>query len=309
MDEIEVIKMETLILDVQRCSLHDGPGIRTTVFLKGCPLNCRWCHNPESKSFYKELSFNGSLCLNCGECEKVCSQKIHSFNSKSHIVDFSRCTFCGKCVNTCLQKSLSIIGKAISPQQVFDIIIKDKVFYNSSGGGVTISGGEALSHGDFCLELLKLCKQEGLHTCIETSGFSSIKVLPKLLPLIDLFLYDYKLSNENDAKPYIGGSLENIKKNFDFIYKQGKEIILRCPIIPGINDNEEHFSSICEIIKNYPNISQVELLPYHNFGISKVKNLGKEAFIFITPTEETKKAWMDYFKCKGVDNLKIKLSS
>lgn len=297
--------MNSYIIDVQRCSIHDGPGIRTTVFLKGCPLRCKWCHNPESQSFHKELSFNSSLCTNCGQCIGVCQKKVHQMKEGEHTFDFSKCVQCGACTEVCPSKALNIIGKEMTPQEVFDIVMKDKVFYDNANGGLTISGGEALSHGNFCLELLKRCKEHDIHTCIETSGYTSLANVKKLLPFIDLFLFDYKVSNDEDAKEYLGGSLENIHQNFKYIYQQEKDIILRCPIIPSVNDTKEHFESIGKITKQYPNILAVELLPYHDFGVVKGTNIGRQSMRFSCPTLDQTQEWLNYFKANGYDKVKM----
>lgn len=297
--------MKSYIIDVQRSSIHDGPGIRTTVFLKGCPLRCKWCHNPESQSFHKELSFNSSLCTSCGHCVEVCTKNVHQIKQGQHMVDFSKCVQCGACTEICKAKALTIIGKEMTPQEVFDIVMKDKVFYDNANGGLTISGGEALSHVDFCIELLKRCKERDIHTCIETSGYTCPANVKNLLPFVDLFLFDYKVSNNKDAKEYIGDSLENIEQNFKYIYQQGKDIILRCPIIPKVNDTKEHFEAIGKMIEQYPNILSVELLPYHDFGVVKGVNVGRESMRFSFPTLEQKKEWLDYFKLNGYNKVKM----
>lgn len=297
--------MKSYVIDVQRCSIHDGPGIRTTVFLKGCPLKCKWCHNPESQCFEQELSFNQSRCTSCGLCQTVCTNNVHSIVNGVHTVDYSQCLHCEHCVEVCPTKALSIIGKDMTPQEVFDIVKKDEIFYAQGNGGITISGGEALSHIEFCLNLLKLCKEKGYHTCIETSGFATRNAVEKVLPYVDLFLYDFKVSNEQDALKYIGCSLESIKSNFKYIYKQGKDIVLRCPIIPQVNDTKEHFNAIGEMTLNYPNLIGAELLPYHNFGTSKAENIGKEVNYFTPPTDTQKQEWIEYFNKNGYNKVKF----
>lgn len=297
--------MESLVIDIQRCSIHDGPGIRTAVFLKGCPLNCQWCHNPESQSFQKQLSFNSEKCTLCKECEKVCSNKVHSFIKNTHYVNYSKCIHCGQCVEICPQKALHIIGKKYNPKEILDIVLKDDVFYAQGDGGITISGGEALSHSDFCFELLTLCKEKKIHTCIETSCFTQQKNIEKIINLVDLFLIDFKTSNNKDSIKYVGQDNKLILENFDFIYKQGKEIIIRCPIIPSVNDTKEHFDAIIALSKTYPNIKQFELLPYHNFGISKAKNTNLDYIEFPIPTAEQKQEWLAYLQTAMRDKITI----
>lgn len=293
--------MSTFVIDVQRCSIQDGPGIRTTVFLKGCPLRCEWCHNPESQSFKRQLSCSSSLCTSCGECVKVCDNQVHSIVNGKHIIDYDKCTFCKKCVDTCPIYALTIVGNVMSAEQVFEVVKQDEIFYNQGGGGVTISGGEALSHPDFCVDLLSRCKDSNIHTCIETSGFANAKTLDKILPLTDLFLFDFKVATQQLAEKYVGGNLSTIQNNFKKIYDYNTPIILRCPIIPTVNDTTEHFNAICDLIDTYPNLQGVEMLPYHSLGISKGNNIGKETTEFTSPTSEQKAEWLEHFHSKGYD--------
>lgn len=297
--------MDSLILDIQRCSIHDGPGIRTTVFLKGCPLKCKWCHNPESQSFKKQVSFNVSRCTNCLSCIKECSNGAHIIKDGVHSLDFSKCNACGKCVEECSNKALKIVGNEKTVSEVVNIVKKDIAFYKSSGGGVTISGGEVLSNADFASEVLKQCKDLGINTCVETSGFGSTKSIDKIIDYVDIFLFDYKVSNDEKHMEYVGVTNVGILKNLEYIYSKNKKIILRCPIIPSVNDTEEHFKCIRELITKYPNIEKVELLPYHDFGVNKSLNIGYDKNVYETPTEEDKNKWVNYFIENNVDKVKI----
>ncbi len=297
--------MKSLIIDIQRCSIHDGPGIRTSIFLKGCPLNCQWCHNPESQSFQKQLSFNSEKCTLCRGCANICSNNVHTFNKNTHFIDFSKCVHCEKCVAICTQKALHIIGKEYSPQEVLTIVLKDEIFYMQGGGGITISGGEALSHTKFCVELLTLCKEKNIHTCIETSCFTQQKNIEKIINYVDLFLIDFKTSNSKDSIKYIGQDNKLILENLDFIYTQGKEIIIRCPIIPTVNDTKEHFDEIIALSTKYPNIKQFELLPYHNFGISKAKNTNLNYKEFPIPSTEQKNEWLAYLQTEMQNRIRL----
>ena len=283
--------METYIFDISRGALNDGPGIRTTVFLKGCPLHCEWCHNPESQSFTPQLCYNSNLCINCGECAKVCPNSAHTDGK----VDFGKCVNCGKCADVCPSQALTMFGKKYSPEDVMEIIKRDKPFYDKSNGGITISGGEPLMHRDFCVDLLSLCKNENIHTCIETSGMGEKSVLKEYAELTGLFLFDWKVSNNNDAKKYTGADTGIIRENLEFLLDNGYNVILRCPIIPTVNDNEKHLYSILDLLRKYPSL-KAELLPYHNFGVGKGKNIGINQTVFPVPTEAQKMKWKEYLK-------------
>lgn len=295
--------MKNLVVDIQRCSLHDGPGIRTTIFLKGCPLRCAWCHNPESQSFKPQLSFNSSKCIGCFKCVEVCETKAHFIKDNKHEVDFNKCNFCGKCVDNCSVNALSIVGKLMSTEEIMNVVMKDRHFYESSGGGVTISGGEALANINSALSILKECKKLNIHTCIETSGYTSSESISKIIDYVDIFLYDFKLSKDEDHIKYTGASNELILKNLEYIYNKGKSIILRCPIIPSVNDNIEHFSAIRDIALKYKNTLKIELLPYHDFGIAKSNNIGRLQERYSKPTEQEKQQWLEYFKENNIYNV------
>ena len=284
-----------LVLDIQRACVDDGPGIRTTVFLKGCPLSCLWCHNPESQKFENQLFFSPSLCVSCGKCAEVCEYSVHSFDDGgAHKIDFSACRLCGRCVEACSFCALKLAARAMSPEEVMEVVRKDKVYYEASGGGVTISGGEPLSHHDFVLALLLLAKAEGIHTCIETSGFGDKKKLLSLAKHTDLFLFDYKITNPADHVKFIGTGGEVILKNLAALHETGAKIVLRCPIIPAINDTDEHFAAIAELMRKYPNVLCAELMPYHNLGKSKAQSIGVEYTVdAMIPSEKDKKAWRE----------------
>ncbi len=292
--------MTGIIFDILRFSIHDGPGIRTTIFLKGCPLKCEWCHNPESQSFKPQLSFNAEKCLNCFECVNACPNHVHKIKDGIHFVDWNLCKSQGECVKVCSSNALKIIGEKKSIIEIIEEVKKDIQYYKKSGGGVTISGGEPLAQFKFTKELLIALKHEGIHTCIDTCGFAKEEYYKAILPYTDLFLFDYKLTDSSKHKKYTNVDNDLILSNLNFLYKNNAEIILRCPIIPGINDNEKHFNGIKELIKKYPNLKAVELMPYHNLGKDKAARIGMEYKLL------NLKSIDDFEMQKRVNSVKVK---
>ncbi len=260
-----------MIFDILRCGTDDGPGVRTTVFFKGCPLRCRWCHNPESQSFLPQLSFDFEKCVSCGRCAAVCS--CHGIQDGRHTVNFGKCVSCGKCVPVCPMNALEIKGKRSSVEDVMRIVRRDVPYYNRSGGGVTFSGGEPFAQADFLRALLSCCKEEKINTAVETGGFFPASVLPSILPLVDLFLWDYKVTE--DSLYWTGADREAILQNMRYVCGHGGKVRLRCPVIPGVNDNETHMAAIAALAREYA-LTGVDILPYHNMGVYKSEKLGRE---------------------------------
>lgn len=266
------------IFNIQRYSIHDGPGIRTTVFLKGCPLSCIWCHNPESQSFTPELMLYSKRCIGCGKCTEVCRH--------GGLSDRKKCISCGSCAEVCYAKAREMAGKLVSVQEVMTQIDKDSIFYDESGGGVTFSGGEPLSQPEFLLELLKQCKKREYHTAVDTSGYGSPETIRAISSVTDLFLYDLKHMDDERHRKYTGVSNRLILDNLKTISKLGKRIFIRIPLIPGINDDDDNLKATAEIIQRTPGIEQVNILPYHNIAADKYNRLGKQSCLMEIPVPD-----------------------
>ena len=261
------------IFNIQRFSTSDGPGIRTVVFLKGCPLNCTWCHNPESKQTGKEIFFKLVQCIGCGSCARVCPKNCHTFE-KGHRYDRELCMQCGKCADNCFSKALELCGQEKNAAEIIRTVMRDEKFYSQSGGGLTLSGGEPLLQYDFSLELLTLAKDNGIHTVVETCGFTERDLTP-MHKVTDLWLYDVKLFCDEMHRQYTGVSNGKILKNLYFLDSLGANIILRCPIIPNVNLNRTDFADLVQLANDLKNVKEIHLEPYHPLGISKAEQLGK----------------------------------
>ena len=259
------------IFDIQRFSVHDGPGIRTTVFLKGCPLHCAWCHNPEGLTARMQLQFFETECLLCRKCVELCD--CHTMVESKHIVDFEKCNLCGDCITACPSKALKVCGFEISTDELIYELLKDKDFYGNDGG-VTFSGGECLMQPEFLTESLRKCKEAGLNTTIDTCGFSAFKNIQKTLKYCDLYLFDIKAINNEMHKKFTGVSNKIIIENLIKLNENDKYIWLRLPIIPEVNDNPSEIELIASFVQSLNNIQQVTLMPYHVLGKSKYETLG-----------------------------------
>lgn len=296
-----------IVFDIQKFSVNDGPGVRTAVFMKGCQMKCVWCHNPESLSSKKQLAFNAQKCSGCRRCEQICPNDVHSFTADGrHTVNFDACQTCGLCVDACMQDALKIYGKEMSVDDVFAEIIKDKIYFDKSGGGVTLSGGEALKQFDFCLALAKKCQQNGIHVCIETNGASKKQHYQAIAPYVDLFLFDYKATGDKLHKQLTGMTRKLVDANLQALNEIEAQVILRCPIIPGYNLSDEHFTAIAKLGESMANIQKVEVLPYHNFGKGKATEIGKDYSVEADlPEDDTVNQWVSKIKSHGAINVTL----
>ncbi|MGG7079297.1 glycyl-radical enzyme activating protein [Clostridium sardiniense] len=265
--------MEGLVFDIQRYSIHDGPGIRTIVFLKGCPLSCRWCSNPESQELKPSIMYQESNCIHCGKCISACKRGAINPNNKGFI-NRELCTACGECVNVCLASALTLKGKKMTVEQVIKELKKDAINYRRSGGGITLSGGEPLVQSVFAQEIFKACKAQGWHTAIETTGYARPEVIEKVFPYVDLVLMDIKNINSDSHKEGTGVSNEIILKNAKRISEITK-MVVRVPVIPRFNSGLESILEISKFAKTLNGIDTIHLLPYHTYGENKYELLGR----------------------------------
>lgn len=293
------------VFNIQKYSVHDGPGIRTTVFLKGCPLNCWWCHNPESQRLTKQIMYFQNKCVSCGTCVKWCKENALSLQDGRVIIDENKCTLCGMCTDACLKGALEIAGEEITVEELMKNVLKDQIFYDQSKGGVTFSGGEPMVQIDFLEEALKQCKEHEVHTIIDTCAHAPWESFERILPYTDLFLLDLKHINSEEHKKYTGVGNELILENIKKLSDLRKNLFIRMPIIPGVNDSKETIDDTIRFLKGI-NMMQVNLLPYHKMGMDKYKRLNEKYKLedLKEPTPKQMKEISEYFKENGL-NVKI----
>ena len=276
-----------MIFDIKRFSIHDGPGIRSTVFFKGCPLRCAWCHNPESQSFQPELIFRPERCLACGDCLEACHHGAPQLTGGKIHQDWSLCQLEGACVGVCMPGARDMIGREVQAEEVVAETLRDRVFYEESGGGVTFSGGEPLSQPDFLEECLRLCKEAGLHTALDTCGSGPWEDLKRQLPFLDLVLYDLKTLDDDLHRQATGVSNQEILKNFQNLVESGIKIRVRRPVIPAVNDQESEIDRLGAFLGPLNGKIGIDLLPYHALSADKYLRLGREGDVgkWETPSE------------------------
>lgn len=299
-------QLSGVVFDIQRFALHDGPGIRTVVFLKGCPLRCRWCSNPESQQPQPQLAFIARKCTHCLECVKVCPHGAHTAVDGKHQWLNERCCACFRCVAVCAFEALRSIGKTMTVEEVMVTVRRDRRYYEKSGGGLTLSGGEPTLQPEFALALLRQAKAEGIHTCMETAGFAPAEVLDSFAEAVDLFLFDLKLFDDLLHEAWVGASNRIILENLARLTNKAA-VRLRCPIVPRLNDDDDHFARIAEWCRRLPNLKGVDLLPYHDYGRSKAADVGM-AWQMNQPsaTDEQAKQWRVKLSLLGISDTKEK---
>ena len=286
------MEQKGLVFGIQHFSIHDGEGIRSNVFLKGCPLRCLWCHNPEGLSSQIGIQYIQNKCRGCGRCGYI-FKNMHDLYIKT---ESQKQAYAAQCVYGALEP----VGKWMTVTEVIDDVMKDLRFFKESDGGITVSGGEPMLQHEFTLALLKEAKKRGIQTAMETSGFASLKQYKQVLPYVDEFLWDYKETDEIKHKEFTGVSNQRILENLDALYKDGANIILRCPIIPGLNDTEEHFRGIAQRSSQMKNLKGVELMPYHKFGVAKDTRIGRmEQKEYEVPSKNMKKYWEEQIIAMG----------
>lgn len=298
------------IFNIQKFSTHDGDGVRTTIFFKGCPLRCMWCHNPESQHYYKELIFHQHKCTACGRCVAKCKQGANSIVDGKIVFDRSKCTACGVCTDWCITEARELAGKEYTVDALVKEAMKDKIFYEQSGGGVTLSGGEVMAsqHMDYVEEVCRKLHENGVSVFIDTSGYTDYKNLKRILPYVDVFLYDIKVMDPKDHKKFIGVDnsliLENLKKLSD----EGAGLYIRLPIIQQVNATDEHIESVIHFLKeNNIHARQVNLLPYHDIGKGKYASLDMEYHEdeMSVPVSELMEHFKSMFEEQGFNKVNI----
>ncbi len=281
MSDNNVIERKAFIFNKQKYNMYDGPGVRTLVFFKGCPLRCKWCSNPEGLERKYQIMFKPTTCVSCGSCVPVCPQKIHSISSSGeHIIDRSiDCIGCGQCVEACVPDALKVAGEQVPISELLEYVEQDRAFYDQSGGGVTLGGGEVTSQPEAAINLLQACKQEGLHTAIETCGYTKKETILRFAEYVDLFLFDLKHIDPDRHFELTGVRNEMILENLEELIMKRNHVKVRMPMLKGINDSEAEIRGVIEFLKpfrEFKNFEGIDLLPYHKLGVNKYVQLGMD---------------------------------
>ncbi len=292
-----------MVSEIRRFCTHDGDGIRTTIALKGCPLRCKWCHNPETVSIKPVLAFAEAKCRVCGRCVVACKSGVHEIKNGVHTLMRSKCTGRGECVWACPSSALRLYGERITAEEAVKAALSDRPFFDRSGGGVTISGGEPLFQPEFSLEIAKFIKAEGVSFMLDTCGYARREVLERFLPVTDKFLYDLKMTDEAKHRDFTGADNKIILDNLAFLVERGADVEIRTPVIPGVNDSARDFAAAADFLKNICFDGTVRLLPFNSYAAAKYSALGK-TYVFADERKQTPGEMRNYaavYENEGID--------
>jgi pyruvate formate lyase activating enzyme len=262
------------IFDIKRYAIHDGPGIRTTVFMKGCPLRCPWCQNPEGISPERHLIWREKRCIGCKDCLKACQKGALSFSEDGLLVDRDLCDCCGRCAGVCPSEALELIGREVTVQEVMKTVEKDAAFYQQSGGGITISGGEPLMQPGFLSGILKACRNQGIRTALDTNGFADEQTVERIADYVDVFLWDLKMMDDEKHREATGVSNELILRNLKIVRELGKRVVTRFTLVPGVNDGRAGLMELGRFVAALGDEEEIDILPYHRTWVEKFRRLG-----------------------------------
>jgi pyruvate formate lyase activating enzyme len=295
---------QPFIFDIKRYAINDGPGIRIVIFMKGCNLNCAWCHNPESISTETERMYAPAKCIQCGTCVVACPEKAITLTSEGIITDTKRCNMTGRCAEVCPTKAIEISGHPMSVAEIMNEIEKERVFFDQSGGGVTFSGGEPLLQSRFLIELLDECGKRGIHRAVDTAGLANTEIILEVAKRTDLFLYDLKMMDSEKHRKCVGVPNEKILENLKLLAETGVKIIIRIPLIGGVNDDAENMVATARFVASLSGEKkEVNLLPYHKIAQTKYQKLGRpeEFQLLEEPTREAQTQAVSIFKQLGLE--------